>query len=59
MCYLDLFLLFLFTLLSEGHFKHPQGFTQPLSRLKQLFHIINEIIESKNDFLIIAEMVKT
>lgn len=46
-------------MLSVNHFKHPQGFTQPFSRLKQLIRIIHEIIESKDNLLIIAEMVKT
>ena len=46
------------SLLSEGYFKHPQGFTQSLFRLKQLILIIHEITKSKDDFLIITDVVK-
>ena len=46
-------------MLSEGHFKHPQGFTQPFSRLKQFLLVLHEITESIDDLLIVAQMVKT
>ena len=45
--------------LSEGYLKHPQGFTQPFSRLKSLLLILYKIIESRDDFLIITEVIKT
>ena len=55
----DASLVFLLRWLSVSHLKQSQSSTQSLSCLKSLLLIVNEIIESQHDFLIVTQMIKT